>query len=69
VQGGPYRYLRHPNYLVIVLEFLLLPLLMRAPVTLVLFSLANLAVLRQRIRIEEAALREATDYAERFGNG
>ncbi|MBP2683806.1 MAG: hypothetical protein H6Q79_1845, partial [Deltaproteobacteria bacterium] len=43
--------------------------LMRAPVTLVLFSLANLAVLRQRIRIEEAALREATDYAERFGNG
>lgn len=69
VQRGPYRYLRHPNYLVIVLEFLLLPLLMRAPVTLVLFSLANLAVLRQRIRIEEAALRGATDYAERFGNG
>ena len=61
VRTGPYRFLRHPNYLVIVLEFLLLPLLMRAPVTLVLFSLANLAVLRQRIRIEEEALREATD--------
>ncbi|HEX9849411.1 ABC transporter substrate-binding protein [Candidatus Deferrimicrobium sp.] len=58
VRAGPYRSLRHPNYLVIVLEFLLLPLLMRAPVTLVLFSLANLAVLRQRIRIEEAALEE-----------
>jgi len=69
IQRGPYRYLRHPNYLVIVLEFLLLPLLMRAPVTLVLFSLANLAVLRQRIRIEEAALREATDYSEQFGSG
>ena len=55
---SPYRSLRHPNYLVIVLEFLLLPLLMRAPVTLVLFSLANLAVLRQRIRIEETALTE-----------
>ena len=63
VRTGPYRFLRHPNYLVIVLEFLLLPLLMRAPVTLVLFSLANLAVLRQRIRIEEEALREATDCA------
>lgn len=63
VRTGPYRFLRHPNYLVIVLEFLLLPLLMRAPVTLVLFSLANLAVLRQRIRIEEEALREATDRA------
>ena len=63
VRTGPYRFLRHPNYLVIVLEFLLLPLLMRAPVTLILFSLANLAVLRQRIRIEEEALREATDCA------
>lgn len=61
VRTGPYRFLRHPNYLVIVLEFLLLPLLMRAPLTLVLFSLANLAVLRQRIRIEEEALRGATD--------
>ena len=58
VRAGPYRFLRHPNYLVIVLEFLLLPLLMRAPVTLVLFSLANLATLRQRIRIEETALAE-----------
>jgi peptide/nickel transport system substrate-binding protein len=58
VRSGPYRFLRHPNYLVIVLEFLLLPLLMRAPATLVVFSLANLAVLRQRIRIEEAALAE-----------
>ena len=58
VRTGPYRFLRHPNYLVIVLEFLVLPLLMRAPVTLVLFSLANLAALRQRIRIEETALAE-----------
>ncbi len=58
VRAGPYRFLRHPNYLVIVLEFLLLPLLMRAPVTLVAFSLANLAVLRLRIRIEETALAE-----------
>jgi len=63
VRTGPYRLLRHPNYLVIVLEFLLLPLLMRAPVTLVLFSLANVAALRQRIRIEEEALREATECA------
>ncbi len=58
VRARPYRFLRHPNYLVIVLEFLLLPLLMRVPVTLVLFSLANVAALRQRIRIEETALAE-----------
>ena len=63
VRAGPYRLLRHPNYLVIVLEFLLFPLLLRAPVTLVLFSIANVAALRQRIRIEEEALRKATDRA------
>lgn len=68
VRSGPYRYLRHPNYLVIVLEFLVLPLLMRAPVTLVVFSLANIPVLRRRIRFEEEALREATDFADRPGN-
>ncbi len=63
---GPYRFMRHPNYLVIVLEFLLLPLLMRAPATLVVFSIANLPVLRERIRLEESVLRELTDYGERF---
>jgi methyltransferase len=65
-RAGPYRFFRHPNYLVIVLEFLLFPLLLRAPFTLVAFSLANLAVLRQRIRLEEKVLRETTDYGERF---
>ncbi len=63
---GPYRFMRHPNYLVIVLEFLILPLLMRAPATLVIFSLANLYVLGERIRLEESALRELTDYGEKF---
>ena len=65
-RAGPYRFFRHPNYLVIVLEFLLFPLLLRAPFTLVAFSLANLVVLRQRIRLEEKVLRESTDYGERF---
>jgi len=65
-RAGPYRFFRHPNYLVIVLEFLLFPLLLRAPFTLVAFSLANLVVLRQRIRLEEKVLRETTDYGERF---
>jgi methyltransferase len=63
---GPYRFLRHPNYLAVTLEFAVIPLMMRAPLTLVVFSLANLAVLRQRIRLEEEALREFTDYGERF---
>lgn len=63
---GPYRILRHPNYLAVTLEFAVIPLLMRAPLTLIVFSLANLVVLRRRIRLEEEALREFTDYGERF---
>jgi methyltransferase len=64
VRRGPYRFLKHPNYLVVTLEFALLPLLMRAPLTLIVFSLANLAILRRRIRFEEQALREETDWGK-----
>ena len=63
---GPYRWLRHPNYLAVTLEIFFIPLLMRAPFTLLFFSLANLVLLRQRIRLEEKALRQHTDYGERF---
>lgn len=63
---GPYRFLRHPNYLVVTLEFAVIPLLARAPLTLLIFSIANLLLLRQRIALEERALREHTDYAQQF---
>lgn len=66
---GPYRFIRHPNYIVVTLEFALLPLLARAPLTLLIFSIANLFVLRQRIRLEERALREHTDYSQQFPVG
>jgi methyltransferase len=64
VRRGPYRLLKHPNYLIVTLEFALLPLLTRAPFTLVVFSLANLAILRRRIRFEELALQEETDWGK-----
>jgi methyltransferase len=63
---GPYRLLAHPNYLVVTLEFLTLPLLMHAPYTFAVFFPANLLILWQRIRLEERALRQFTNYAERF---
>lgn len=63
---GPYRLLSHPNYLVVTLEFIVLPLLMQAPFTLAIFFPANLLILRQRIRLEEKSLREFTDYNKRF---
>lgn len=59
VRKGIYRYLRHPNYLGVVLEILAVPLLHCAYVTAIIFSLANLLLLSARIRTENRALRVA----------
>ncbi|MEM6532851.1 MAG: isoprenylcysteine carboxyl methyltransferase family protein [Myxococcota bacterium] len=66
VTGGPYRWLRHPNYLAVVLEGLCLPLVHGAWITAAVFSIANAWLLSVRIRCEENALAELTDYTERF---
>ncbi|WNG40456.1 hypothetical protein F0U61_47315 [Archangium violaceum] len=66
VTRGPYRYLRHPNYVAVVLELAAVPLIHGAWVTAVVFSLANAGLLLVRIRAEEAALGAA--YADAFAN-
>jgi len=58
VRRGPYRFMRHPNYLAVVLEFIALPLVHTAWLTALVFSALNLAVLRRRIANEEAAIGE-----------
>ena len=55
---GPYRFLRHPNYLAVVVEMAALPLVHTAWITAIVFSLLNAAMLGVRIRVEEAALQE-----------
>jgi methyltransferase len=62
VTGGPYRWLRHPNYLAVVIEVAALPLVHTAWITAVVWSAANALVLRARIKSEEAALRRDSDY-------
>lgn len=57
VTSGPYRWLRHPNYLAVVAEFIALPLVHTAWITAGVFSVANAIVLRRRIGVEEDALR------------
>jgi len=59
VAGGPYRWLRHPNYVAVVLEGIALPMVHMAWLTAVLFGIANAGVLTVRLRVEEAALRSA----------
>lgn len=68
VASGPYRYVRHPNYLAVVVEMVALPLVHGAWVTALLASLGNAALLARRIRHEEAALEHASDYAARLGD-
>jgi methyltransferase len=56
VTGGPFRFVRHPNYLVVVLEIAVLPLAFGLWQVALIFSLLNAAALAIRIRAEERAL-------------
>lgn len=58
VTGGPYRYLRHPNYLAVMLEAVSVPLIHGAWLSAIAFVLANVALLSVRIPAEERALGE-----------
>jgi methyltransferase len=58
VGRGPYRYLKHPNYVVVVVEILAFPLVFGAWATALVFSALNAALLYVRIREEDRALRE-----------
>ena len=56
VTGGPYRFMPHPNYAVVVAEILVLPLAFGLVTFAIVLSLLNAAVLAVRIRAENAAL-------------
>jgi methyltransferase len=56
VTGGPYRYLRHPNYAVVAGEIAILPLMLGLTWVAVIFTVLNAAILFVRIRAEDRAL-------------
>lgn len=58
VRRGPYRYLDHPNYVVVVVEILTFPLIFGAWITALVFTVLNAAILSVRIREENRALSE-----------
>ena len=63
VNKGPYRFLKHPNYLVVTIEFIVIPLMFEAYFTAFFFSLLNGIILRIRIAAEERALTQLTGYS------
>jgi methyltransferase len=58
VRRGPYRYFKHPNYVVVAVEILTLPLIFGAWITALVFSILNAALLYVRIREENRTLAE-----------
>lgn len=56
VRHGPYRWVNHPNYLIVVAEIAILPLVFGLPEVALFFSLLNAFVLWVRIREENRAL-------------
>ena len=56
VTSGPYRWVRHPNYVAVVAEGVSLPLVHTAWITSTVFTVLNAFLLRTRIRVENRAL-------------
>jgi methyltransferase len=66
VTDGPYRWIRHPNYLAVIVEFLALPMACGAWLSALLLSAWNGLVLFDRIRSEERLLSSTPGYDEAF---
>ncbi len=62
VKKGPYRFIKHPNYVIVALEIVLIPLMFNAYITAIIFTIFNLLILAIRIPTEERALTALTNY-------
>lgn len=68
VQSGPYRWIRHPNYLAVILEFAALPMAGGAWISAIGLSVLDGVVLLDRIAAEESLLFEVLAYQEAFSD-
>jgi methyltransferase len=64
VSHGPYRFIRHPNYVVVIIELATLPLVGGAVWTSLTFSVLNALVLARRIPLEESHLFRVSGYRD-----
>jgi methyltransferase len=67
VTGGPYRWIRHPNYVAVFAELLALPLVHGAWITATVGSVLHVFVLRRRLALEEAVLASDPVYRDLMG--
>jgi methyltransferase len=65
VSAGPYRFLSHPNYAVVIGEIAVLPLVLGLPWLAVVFTILNAGVLMIRIRAENRALSASRELVAR----
>jgi methyltransferase len=64
VTDGPYRWIRHPNYLAVCIEFVSLPAIGGAWLSLVLLNLLHAPLIARRMRVEEEHLRTVPGWSE-----
>jgi methyltransferase len=62
VTEGPFRWIRHPNYLGVFVELVALPLIHTAWITAIVAALGNAWILRNRLRLEESVLHADPEY-------
>ncbi|MBP1949610.1 isoprenylcysteine carboxyl methyltransferase family protein [Virgibacillus litoralis] len=60
IKKGPYKYVKHPNYIIVAIELFVIPLLLGAYLTAFVFPLLHVLLLKIRIPREEKALTKAT---------
>ncbi len=66
IKNGLYQYVRHPNYLAVIIELIAIPLLLNAYYTMIIFGLANLIILKYRIELEESNLSQAKEFNREY---
>lgn len=57
INKGPYKYIKHPNYVIVIAEIALIPLIFQLYYTALIFTLLNAIMLTVRIKEENLALR------------
>jgi methyltransferase len=67
VTSGPYRWVRHPNYVAVVAELFSLPMMHTAWITALVGTIADLEILRRRLRVEDGVLMNNPTYRLTMG--